>query len=84
MHAKTIYDKLNMKIEKMCDFLYLTLVYGSIVGLLPALLTTLVNYFVYELSKDSYILPVPFMYSYLNIYKRIKIRNFEKINRYLL
>lgn len=63
----SIYDELNVKIEKMCNLTYIVFVYGSLLGfLLPALFATLVNYFVFDLKKDSYILPVPAMYIHSN------------------
>lgn len=68
VQAKDIYGKLNVKIEKMCDFIYFVLVDISLVGfLLPALLLTGLNYFVYDLAEESYILPTPTTYKHLSI-----------------
>lgn len=58
VQAKNIYSKLNVKIEKMCDLIYLVLVDATLVGyILPALLITLVNCLIYGLKEKSYILP---------------------------
>lgn len=68
VHAKSIYSELNLKIEKMCDFIYFALVDVSLVGfLLPALLITLINYYVYDLNEESYLLPSPTMYTRVTI-----------------
>lgn len=66
-HSKSIYGKLNEEIEKMCDFIYIGLVDVSLVGLiLPSLLTTLINYYVYDLNTESYTLPAgSSMYTHL-------------------
>lgn len=62
MHAlaKHAYYELNLKIEKMCSLTYVTFVYGSIFGyFVPAMLKTLVNYSIFDLKAESYILPIP-------------------------
>lgn len=55
--------ELNEKIERMSKLVYSIFVEASLVGLvIPPLLITLVNYFVYDLSEESYFLPTPVMY----------------------
>lgn len=71
-HAKSTYNDLIVKIEKMCDFMYFVLVDVSLVGfLLPALLITLINYYVYDLNEESYILPAPTMYTRLTTWNHL-------------
>lgn len=58
-----MYVELNEKIERMSKHVYSIFVEASLVGLvMPPLLITLVNYFIYDLSEESYFLPTPVMY----------------------
>lgn len=59
-----MYLELNEKIERMSKFVYTIFVEASVAGLLiPTMLITLVNYFVYDLKDDSYALPTPVVYA---------------------
>lgn len=63
VHSRTMYMELTEKIERMSKLVYSIFVEASLVGLvIPPLLITLVNYFVYDLSEESYFLPTPVMY----------------------
>lgn len=56
--SKTIYDKYNAKIERMSKLFYLVFVTLTTPGIvLPPLLITLVNYYVYGLGDESFYLP---------------------------
>lgn len=58
-----MYLELNEKIERMSKVVYSIFVEASVVGLLlPPLLITLVNYFIYDLKSESFALPTPVMY----------------------
>lgn len=58
--AKDKYCKLIEKIEWMSEFFYFVSVKLSVLSLVaPSLLKTFINYFIYNLNDESYILPVP-------------------------
>lgn len=60
--AKGIYDELNMKIERMCNWVHLVFVDASLAGfLLPAVILTNVNYFIHDMEEESFTLPTPVM-----------------------
>lgn len=49
-----MYDELNAKIERLCKWLYIALVRVALAGtMLPPLLITLVNYYIYDLGDES-------------------------------
>lgn len=51
---QTLYNGLNGKIERMCKWLYIAMIKVSIAGtMLPPLLITLVNYYIYDLGDES-------------------------------
>lgn len=57
-----MYIALNLKIEQMSEFLDFFLSKVAIAGFLPpALLLTLVNYFVFDLGAESFYLPAPML-----------------------
>lgn len=63
IHSQIIYNEMNEKIERISKLVYTIFVEASIVGLvLPPLLITLVNYFIYDLKDESYFLPTPVKY----------------------
>lgn len=58
-----MYIEMNEKVERISRLVYTIFVEASMAGLLiPPLLITLVNYFVYDLNEESYFLPTPVMY----------------------
>lgn len=73
-HAKSIYGKLNAEIEQMSDLIYDVLVNVSLVGfLLPALLITVIGYYVYDLNEESYIFPTPTPTMYTSLTRKVCI-----------
>lgn len=63
VYSRVMYTELNEKLERMSKFVYTVFVEASLAGLIiPPLLITLVNYFIYDLSEESYFLPTPVMY----------------------
>lgn len=62
--------------------MYFIMAKMSVVGtVLPALMLTLVNYFVYDLRDESYFLPFPVMYDYFAIlYSLVVIAEPETVN----
>lgn len=53
---------INERIERRSELIYSVLIKSSVAGaILPALLLTTVNYFIYGLGKESYFLPFPIM-----------------------
>lgn len=60
--SATLYTQTNQDIEKVCEIIYLIMTKLSVAGtILPPLLLTAVNYFVYDLHDESYFLPFPVM-----------------------
>ena len=60
---KTLYIESNEKVEKFYEsyqFAIVKLTYASL--LLPPMLITTVNYFIYDLKDESYFLGIPVMY----------------------
>lgn len=54
--------EINEKIERRSELIYFVFTKLSVPGvILPALLLTTVNYFIYGLDKESYYLPFPLM-----------------------
>lgn len=59
------YVKVNEKIERGSKIIYCILPEISFAGVvIPPLLITSVNYFIYDLKDESYLLPFPVMYVY--------------------
>lgn len=57
--SRAMYSKLNEKIERMSNLVYLLIIKLTVPGvIIPGLLITIVNYFVYDLGDDSYFLPI--------------------------
>lgn len=57
------YDGINTKIELLSKWMHLFVVYVVIpAAVLPAFIATGINYFVYDLGDESYLLPNPAMY----------------------
>lgn len=64
IHSRIMYNEMNEKIERISKLVYSIFVEASIAGLVvPPLLITLVNYFIYDLKEDSYFLPTPVLYA---------------------
>lgn len=58
-----MYMDLNDKIEQISTIIYFIQVKSTMVALvLPAVLITLLNYFVFNQEDQSYFLPIPLMY----------------------
>ena len=56
------YIEIDKKIERMSELIYFVLIKICLLGaMLPALLMTTVNYFVYNLGEESFYLPAPVM-----------------------
>lgn len=54
-----MYIEVNKQIEYMSNVVYLFVAKLTVPGLIiPALLLTLANYFIYDLGDDSYYLPI--------------------------
>lgn len=61
--SQKMYVKLNEHIEYGSEILYLIMVKISAPGcVVPHLLLTIVNYFIFDLDDESYVLPFPVMY----------------------
>lgn len=59
---KATITKVNESIEYMSKLLHFAILKVTIAGVeIPALLATIINYFVYDLEDDSYLLPFPIM-----------------------
>lgn len=72
-----MYNEINEKIERTSKLVYTIFVEASIVGLIvPPIIITLVNYFIYDLKEQSYFLPTPVMYV-INRYVYINLVNFN-------
>lgn len=57
------YEGVNMKIERISKALHFLITRFTVVGLmLPSLLYTIGNYFIYNLGPESYYLPCPLLY----------------------
>lgn len=66
-HARIMYIKVNERIEQWNKIIYCISAEISCAGVvLPPLLITSVNYFIYDLKEESYLLPFPVMYVSLN------------------
>lgn len=58
-----MYDKALVKIEKIAGLIYVAIAKLTIPGIVvPALLITTINYFVYDLGDESFFLPFRVMY----------------------
>lgn len=56
------YRKLNQKIEQASELYYFVLVTFATLGcIIPALLLTAINYAVFDLTDESYFLPLPIL-----------------------
>lgn len=61
--SMTMYSIVNRKIERLCHILYIVIGRVTIPGvLIPALLITIVNYFVNNFGSESFYLPVLVVY----------------------
>lgn len=59
----TMYAELNGKIEQMTELMYFAVVKLTPVGvMMPALIITIVNYYLYDLDDESFFLPLLVMY----------------------
>lgn len=59
---RTTFDELNKKIEYTSELIHFALLKFTIAGIeMPTLLVTIINYFVYDLKDDSYLLPFAIM-----------------------
>lgn len=59
-NARTFYDEVNEKIERWNKMIYFVTAIVSCAGvILPPLLITTVNYCIYDLKQESYLLPFP-------------------------
>lgn len=62
VHARTMYNELNRKIEQASHLIHLVLVWVSTSGVvLPPLIVTIINYVIYGLGDESFYLPFPVM-----------------------
>lgn len=60
--AKRNYRKSNDIVELFSEMYYFLLVKISVPGIvLPPLVLTIVNYYVYDMGNESYFLPFPFL-----------------------
>lgn len=67
------YRKLNADIERVSEMYFLISLRLSIPGgILPPLITTLLNYFVYDLGDESYVIPYPILYVLKYEVKRVE------------
>lgn len=61
-----LYEKLNVKIERMSNVTHFILFKLTFLGaVIPSILSTIVNYFVYDLGDKSFVLPISVMYALL-------------------
>lgn len=57
------YCNLNNKIERFSEVFHFVLVKCTTAGIvLPAILVTMINYFIYDLGDDAYFLPFPIVF----------------------
>lgn len=58
-----MYSKMFERIEEISRFFHFVMLKLTFIGIvLPALLTTVVNYFINDMGSESYLLPSPSMY----------------------
>lgn len=58
--AKSHYDELNGKIEQLSNLIHVVLMEFILPAtVVPALLLTIVNFFIYDLKDESYFMPIP-------------------------
>lgn len=60
--SKTMYSKVNEKIERVSEIVYFVLVKLNVLAcILPPLITTMVNYYIFDLGDVSFQLMSPVM-----------------------
>lgn len=65
--SAALYDKSNEQIEQMCEIMYFVMTKLTAIGsITPLVLLTIVNYFVYDLRDESYLLLFPVMCVYIS------------------
>lgn len=61
--SRTMYAIINGKIEKVSKYLNMIQIKIIIpISILPSVITTIVNYYIFDLGSDSFILPFPMLY----------------------
>lgn len=72
-----IFNEMSVKIERMSRFFNSVLTRLTTAGImLPSLIITLVDYFIYDLGKESYYLSWPILYVYQKIiYLQIEMKS---------
>lgn len=61
--SRDMYNELNVKIERTSHSIYFGIVYLSFIGaMIPALLITMANYFIFNMEEESFYLPFPAMW----------------------
>lgn len=59
---KATYNELNEKIERTSKLMHFAMTRLTVVGFVaPFLLTSAINYFIYDLAAESFYLPFPVM-----------------------
>lgn len=62
--SRCLYNELNVKIEHTSHLIYFGIVVLTFIGcMIPALLITMVNYFIFDLEEASFYLPFPALYA---------------------
>lgn len=57
-----VYTQLNEKIERISKWIYLAVLVVSIGGVgLFTILLSYINYFIFDMEDDSFIVPIPLM-----------------------
>lgn len=60
--SHAMYSKLNEKIERISNMMYLFIIKLTVpCVIIPGLLITMTNHFIYDLGVDSYYLPILLM-----------------------
>lgn len=67
----TDYNRLSVKIEQMSKFIRYTLVDLTFTAMvLPPIILTSINYFIYDLNDESYFLPFPVTYVFFSLFSQ--------------
>ena len=70
--STSIYIELNEKIEFICKLLHVVSVHLTVNGVMvPQLLITVINYFIYDLKDESYFLSFPVMLGYVQVHRQL-------------
>lgn len=60
---QSLYSRFNKNIEKFSQILdWIIFKMGIPVGALPPIFSTMVNYFIFDMGNNSFILPCPMLY----------------------